>query len=452
MHSVPICERSKDQIEFIAMPELYVKQIEFKTKMLELQKEINFYDESSRQILIDWINSVSIDWPISRRRYYATEIPLWYCQKCSWTYVPEKGKYYKPWKEKPPIEKCKKCGCKEFRGEERVFDTWFDSSISALYILGYGRDEKFFKKAYPCSLRPQGKEIVRTWLYYTLLKCYHLTGKCVFENAWINYHIIDDTGKKMSKSLGNIIDPKVILDKYGAEPFRFWSVVEGNLVTGDFRCSFERIEGAGKTLIKLWNVSKFISLFEKTDKNYQLNDLDLLIINELNELINYTKERYEEYDFHNPAVKLRTFIWEKFASHYIELVKARAYNPDKTFTQEEQNGAIFTLYYCLENLLKLLAPVIPFLTYKIFNYLNSEDIHLEEFPKPLKTDKSKLDIQRLIEFNSVVWNYKKTNSKPLNAEIKEAVIPKELEIIEKDIVLTHKILNHKYGKEIKIEF
>src|SRR3990167_8733268 len=208
MHSVPICERSKDQIEFISMPELYVKQVEFKDKILELQKEVNFYDESSRQILVDWINSINIDWPVSRRRFYATEIPLWYCTKCNWVFVPEKGKYYKPWKEKPNIQKCEKCGNKEFRGEERVFDTWFDSSISPLYILHYGKDLEFFKKAFPATLRPQGKEIIRTWLYYTLLKCYHLTGKCVFKDVWINYHITDESGKKMSKSMGNIIDKK----------------------------------------------------------------------------------------------------------------------------------------------------------------------------------------------------------------------------------------------------
>ncbi|HLC56442.1 MAG TPA: class I tRNA ligase family protein, partial [Candidatus Nanoarchaeia archaeon] len=136
VHRTPICERSKDPIEFIFMKEYYVKQLDYKEKMMEIAKKINFYHENSRQILIDWINSVSIDWPITRRRYYATEVPLWYCKKCNEIIVPEKGRYYKPWKENPPIKKCK-CGSTEFRGDQRVLDTWFDSSISPLYILKY---------------------------------------------------------------------------------------------------------------------------------------------------------------------------------------------------------------------------------------------------------------------------------------------------------------------------
>jgi len=127
--------------------------------------------------MLDWINSLAMDWPISRRRYYGTEIPLWYCDSCGSALVPPKGSYYKPWKDKPPFDSCPHCGSKEFTGEKRVLDTWFDSSSSVLYILGYERNKEFFESAFPCSLRPQGKEIIRTWLYYTALKTYLLTGK-----------------------------------------------------------------------------------------------------------------------------------------------------------------------------------------------------------------------------------------------------------------------------------
>jgi valyl-tRNA synthetase len=133
-HRTPICERSKDPIEFIGMKEFYLKQVEFKSKMLEIAAQPNFYAPESRQILLDWINNISIDWPISRRRYYATEIPLWYCQECKYVYVPHRGKYHRPWIDKCPIESCPQCGSTGFVGEERVFDTWFDSSISPLHI------------------------------------------------------------------------------------------------------------------------------------------------------------------------------------------------------------------------------------------------------------------------------------------------------------------------------
>tara|TARA_Y100000310_G_scaffold344780_1_gene459462 strand:- start:2927 stop:5320 length:2394 start_codon:yes stop_codon:yes gene_type:complete len=443
-HRTPICERSKDEIEFIAMKEFYLKQLEFKKDMKRMAKELNFYSPKSRQILIDWINSVSIDWPISRRRYYATEIPLWYCESCDYIYVPKKGKYYRPWKEKPLIKECPKCKGHKFRGEERVFDTWFDSSISPLYILKYSRDDKFFKKNNPCSLRPQGKEIVRTWLYYTLLKDYLLTGKTIFEDAWVNYHIVDEKGHKMSKSLGNIIDPRKALDRYGAEPFRLWAVVEGNLDRTDFRCSFERIEGAGKTVTKLWNVSKFISMFPKPSKG-KLLEADKWIISELNALIEETEKGYSNYDFHNPVVKIKSFIWETFSSHYLELVKARAYNQEGKFSKEESDGARWTLYYCLENLLKLLAPVIPLMTFKIYRDLWKGDIHFEDFPKVSKKVSVGFKGRDLMELNSKIWKAKKDKGKGLRDSIGELYVNNKFKKLEKDLKACHGAEDLSYG-------
>jgi len=348
-HRTPICERSKHPIEFIAMKEWYLKQVQFKNKMVEIANQVNFFAPNSKQILLDWIESVSIDWPLSRRRFYATEVPLWYCKSCSKPYLPPKGKYYRPWKESPPSETTCECGGTEFEGDERVLDTWFDSSISPLYILGYERHPEFFETHAPCTLRPQGKEIIRTWLYYTLLKDFLLTDKIIFRDAWINYHVVDQTGHKMSKSKGNVIHTKDILDKFGAEPFRLWTAVEGNLEKTDFRCSFERIEGAGKSIVKLWNVAKFISMFEQKGEEIELLETDKWILNELGQLIHAANDSYAKYDFHNPAIKIRHFLWDTFASHYLEMVKQRVYNDNESFTEAEQQAAIHTLHTCLRN-------------------------------------------------------------------------------------------------------
>ncbi|HIH31209.1 TPA: valine--tRNA ligase [Candidatus Woesearchaeota archaeon] len=457
-HRTPICERSKDPIEFISMKEFYLKQLNFINKMYEIAKKPRFFAEESRKILFDWINSVSIDWPISRRRYYATEIPLWYCTKCNHAHAPEKGKYYQPWKEKCPIETCPECGNTgkhAFRPEERVFDTWFDSSISPLYILKYSRDDDFFKKNNPCSLRPQGKEIIRTWLYYTLLKDYLLTGECIFEDVWINYHILDDQGKKMSKSTGNIIDPKDILDKFGAEPFRLWSALEGNLEKTDFRCSLERIEGSGKTISKLWNLSKFTSLFKQTNQETyndpathanHLTELDKWILNEANVLIIESNKHYAEYDFHTPATLIRHFIWETFASHYVELVKNRAYNQNKEFTVEQQDAAIHTLHKVLAIILKLLAPIMPMITYRIYKEINGKDIHFEAFPNAEKEHLTNITKDDIIELNSFIWKSKKDNGLSLKDEIKELVIDHKFKTIQHDIISAHNIKKLEFGE------
>ncbi|MCD6434632.1 MAG: valine--tRNA ligase [Candidatus Diapherotrites archaeon] len=440
MHRTPVCERSNDEIEFIETKEFYLKQVEFKKELKKIAKKLNFFAEESRQILLDWIDSIVIDWPISRRRYYATEIPLWYCKKCKEVIVPEKGKYYQPWKEKPPIEKCPKCNSEEFIGEQRVFDTWFDSSNTPLYILGYERFPEFFKKHKPCSLRPQGKEIIRTWLYYTLLKGFLLLKEPIFKDVWINFHILDEKGKKMSKSKGNVIDPKEILKRYGAEPFRLWATTEGNLDRQDFRCSFERIESNAKTLNKLWNVARFISNFEIVKKAKELQPLDKLILAEFNRIVKFTKESYENYDFHNPAIKIRHFLWESFASHYIELAKTRAYNKDNEFTKAEQKSALFTLHYILANMLKLLAPIIPFITYKLYKEIYGKDVHAEEFPKYRKEFEFELPftMEELEQLNSEIWKIKKEKGLALNAEIKEIKAEKKFKIIEKDLLAAHK--------------
>jgi len=450
MHRTPICERSKDPIEFIALPEFYLKQLKFKKDMKRLAKKINFFAPRSRQILLNWIDSITMDWAISRRRYYATEIPLWYCKKCNEIIVPKKGKYYQPWKEPPPIKKCK-CGSTEFRGETRVFDTWMDSSITPLYILGYSRYPKFFKKTFPCTLRPSGKEILRSWGYYTILRCFQLTNKCIFKDHWVNYHIVDEKGYKMSKSKGNIIDPKNVLDEFGAEPFRLWCAVEGNLTKTDFRCSFERIKGATKTLIKLWNVAKFISMFP-IPKKPKFTDLDKWILNELNALIKFSKKQYEEYDFHNPVIKIKHFIWETFASHYLELAKNRAYNKNNEFTKQEQNAACYTLHYCLDNILKLLAPVIPLMTYKIYKELKNKDIHSENFPKQIKEYKIKFTTKDITELNSKIWKAKQDKNLSLKAEIKKLTLPLKFKSIQKDLKSVTSAKEIKFANKLQIKF
>ena len=450
-HRTPVSERSGAEIEFIEMKEFYLKQLNVKKKLKEIAQKLHFYEESSRRILLDWIDSLATDWPISRRRYYATEIPLWYCKDCGYIIVPKKGKYYQPWKQKPPQKNCPKCRSKKFIGETRVFDTWFDSSISPLYILMYERDKAFFKKSSPCSLRPQGKEISRTWLYYTLLKCYLLTGKPIFKDVWINYHIVDEKGYKMSKSKGNVIDPREVLDNFGAESFRLWAAVEGNLTKTDFRCSFDRIEGAGKTLTKLWNLAKFISMFPEK-KSTNLTELDRWIISEMNKLIIFSKKHYEKYNFHDPAIKIRHFIWETFASHYMELAKNRTYNSTKYFTKQEQDSACYTLHYCLDNLLKLLAPIIPMLAYKIYKDLRKRDIHFEKFPTDTKEYKVAFSTKDIEELNRKIWKSKRDKGLSLRDEIKLLCVLKKFKNIEKDLVKTHNAKELKFGNELNISF
>ncbi|MCK5062620.1 MAG: class I tRNA ligase family protein, partial [Candidatus Aenigmarchaeota archaeon] len=322
---------------------------------------------------------------------------------------------------------------------------------SPLYVLKYSKDDAFFKKSMPCSLRPQGKEIVRTWLYYTLLKGYLLLDRPIFEDVFVHFHILDDKGIKMSKSLGNVLDPREILDKYGAEPFRLWAAVEGNLDRTDFRCSYDRIDGAGKTLAKLWNVSRFISMFDAGSGKAELNDLDLWIRAEVSRLVKLADREYAEYNFHKPMVEIKHFIWETFSSHYLELVKNRAYNSEGKFSLEEQRGAVSTLNYCLETVLKVVSPVIPFLSYKVYMELKGEDVHGLEFPSAEKAGKTVLGTDDIAALNGAVWKAKKDAGLSLKSEVSEVVMPSIFKGVEKEIMLTHNVKKIKYGKVVGVK-
>jgi len=435
IHRTPTCERSKNPIEIIPMNEWYLKQMEFKSKLKELSNNLIFHPEAHRQLLLDWIDSISIDWPISRRRYYGTEIPIWYCRDCKKPLVPKPGKYYKPWKDKPPFKKCSNCGCTEFIGDTRTFDTWVDSSISPLFISKYQRDNNFFKKIYPNTLRPQAKDIIRTWLYYTILRCYQLTKKSPFKHAWIMGYGVDEKGERMSKSKGNVIDPIPLLAKYGADVFRFWNTAEASLGS-DFRCSEQRIASGSKFLTKLWNISRFISIFPVMNKA-RLTITDRWILAELSRLIEECIKGYEDFNFFIPANKIREFAWNIFADHYVEMVKKRAYG--KGFVKEEQKAACYTLHICLKTILQLLSPIIPFTSDYVWQELYSKkSIHFEKFPEAKwKSNITKLT-QKIVEFNSTVWNEKKEKGLSLKESI-EKEIPKELKSFEKDFKAMHNI-------------
>jgi valyl-tRNA synthetase len=444
IHRTPLCERSKTPIEIIPLQDYFVKQLNFIPKLKELTMKIKFHPETHKQILLNWIDSVAIDWPVSRRRFYGTEIPIWYCNNCKTPNLPKPGKYYRPWKEKPPFERCNKCGNTEFIGEDRTFDTWMDSSITPLFITKYKRDQELYKHSYPTKIRPQAKDIVRTWLYYTMLRCYQLTGQLAWSDAWIMGYGVDEKGEKMSKSKGNVIDPFPIVHRYGADTFRFWSASEANLGQ-DFRCSEQKILSSQKFLSKLWNLGRFLSSFDFiSEAPHELSASDKWILAELSNLVEECEKGYEDFNFFIPANAIREFTWGLFASHYVEMVKGRVYDINDSVGQK---SAIFTLHKCLSTILKLLAPLCPFITEELWTKIYStQSIHLQCLPQAQKYYlEMRKSTQYITEFNSRVWNKKKQTisrktGKPLS--LKDSIditVPIELDAFKKDLCIMHNL-------------
>ena len=444
MHRTPLCERSKTPIEIIPLHDYYVKQLDFVPRLRELALQLRFHPDMHRQILLNWLDSVAIDWPVSRRRYYGTEIPIWYCNSCKAPNLPSPGRYYRPWKEKPPFGQCVKCGGTEFTGEERTFDTWMDSSISPLYVTGFGKDSIKFEYSYPTAVRPQAKDIIRTWLHYTMLRCLQLTDKMPWTDAWIMGYGVDEKGEKMSKSKGNVVDPFPIMQKYGADTFRFWSASEANLGY-DFRCSEQRIAGAQKFLSKLWNIGRFISSFEVIlDRPDRLEESDRWVLSELAMLEQECKKGYDEYNFFVPANAVREFTWNIFAAHYMEMVKGRAYATDNG---PGRRSALYTLHRCLSTILLLIAPVTPFISEELWTKIYSDkSVHLQRMSSNENPDPELLKYTKLItDFNSRVWNKKREtikDGKPLSLKdpIEIAVTP-ELMIFKDDLKAMHNLIS-----------
>jgi valyl-tRNA synthetase len=447
MHRTPICERSKTPVEIISLEDYYVKQIDYIPILRELANKITFHPDMHRQILLNWLNSIAIDWPVTRRRFYGTEVPIWYCKNCRCPNLPDEGRYYRPWKEEPPFEKCSNCSGTEFIGEDRTFDTWMDSSISPLFITKYKNNSQFYNYTYPTTLRPQGKDIIRTWLYYTLLRCFHLTHRLPWSDAWIMGYGLDEKGEKMSKSKGNVVDPLPLIRRYGADVFRLWAAAESNLGY-DFRYSERRIASAKNFLSKLWNIGRFLSSFDViSEKPTILASSDRWIIAELSKLIDQCREGYNNFNFFIPANVIREFTWNIFASHYIEMIKGRIYD---TSDESGQRSAIFTSHKCFSTILVLLAPICPFITEELWtNIYSAESIHLQPMPQSLGYDSEFTKFTRsIMDFNSTVWNKKKETiseetGKPLSLKdsIGSIIIPPDLDVFKEDLKTMHNLKN-----------
>ena len=475
---IPVSERGKNPIEIILLKEWYVRQTHVQDRIRELSNQSNFVPARNKQFLLDWMENITIDWPVSRRRWYHTEIPVWYSEDRKRIITPPHGTYVQPWKDSPPEnsivmnretreELGKYSEMKDelgvLEGEEKVFDTWMDSSNSNLYVSGYLSDPELFKRAFPTGVRPQGKEIVRTWLYYTLLKSALLLDKPGFANIWIDGLGMDPWGRKMSKSLGNGIDAESVLEcgfggrtgswkikgpegkqvtlqakKIGSECFRFWKAADAQ-VGDDFQINPEQIElRYFGVLTKIFNVGRFASQFDfEGDLNQTPDNLkneDKWILAEFSELLDKAKTGYIEMDIYTAAQGIKTFSTNVLASHWLEMAKTRLYDGDASAT--------WTMHRVFRDLMSILSPICPFFTHHLSTTLYGESaVDIDVFPEtPITETESFTKItEALIEFNSQVWKAKKDAGISLAAPISGHEVPDNLSIVESALVSMHKL-------------
>ncbi len=371
-HNVGTHERCGTTVEPMVKQQWFVKMEEMAKPAIEALKtgQLTFVPESFGKTYLHWLEGIR-DWCISRQLWWGHRIPAYYCQDCGEIVVA---------KEMPKV--CPKCGSSHFRQDEDTLDTWFSSALWPFSTLGWPKDSEEMKYFYPTDVLVTGYDIIFFWVIRMVFSGIEQTGKCPFHTVLIHGLIRDSQGRKMSKSLGNGIDPLEVIDKYGADALRM-TLITGNAPGNDMRFYWERVENSRNFANKVWNASRFIMMNIEKAPNAeadlsQLTMADKWILSKVNMLAKDVTENLDKYELGIGLQKVYDFIWEEFCDWYIEMVKPRLYAEEDT-TKE---AAIWTLKTVLIQALKLLHPFMPFITEEIFCNLqeDEESIMISSWP------------------------------------------------------------------------
>ena len=373
-HSVGTHDRCKTTVEPMIKPQWFVKMQEMAKPAIEALKknELNFVPDRFDKIYLHWLENIR-DWCISRQLWWGHRIPAYYCDECGEVVVA---------KEMPKV--CPKCGCTHFKQDEDTLDTWFSSALWPFSTLGWPDKTEDFDYFYPTDVLVTGYDIIFFWVIRMVFSAIEQTGKVPFHHVLIHGLVRDSQGRKMSKSLGNGIDPLEIIDQYGADALRL-TLITGNAPGNDMRFYMERVEASRNFANKVWNASRFIMMnLEKAEvpgemPKDQLTAADKWILSKVNTLAKEVTENMDKYELGIAVQKVYDFIWEEFCDWYIEMVKPRLYNDGDT----TKSAALWTLKTVLVNALKLLHPYMPFITEEIFCTLQSEEesIMISKWPE-----------------------------------------------------------------------
>ena len=373
VHNVGTHDRCGTTVEPMIKQQWFVKMEEMAKPAIEAIKngDLTFVPERFDKTYLHWLENIR-DWCISRQLWWGHRIPAYYCDECGETVVS---------KTAPTV--CPKCGCTHLTQDPDTLDTWFSSALWPFSTLGWPKNTEELDYFYPTDVLVTGYDIIFFWVIRMVFSGYEQTGKCPFHHVLIHGLVRDSLGRKMSKSLGNGIDPLEIIDKYGADALRL-TLVTGNAPGNDMRFYMERVEASRNFANKVWNASRFIMMnMEKAEIPEQidlntLTDADRWILSKVNSLAKEVTANMDNFDLGIAVQKIYDFIWEEFCDWYIEMVKPRLWNDDDA----TKGAALWTLKHVLINALKMLHPYMPFITEEIFcNLSDEESIMISSWPE-----------------------------------------------------------------------
>ncbi|WP_196593945.1 valine--tRNA ligase [Pectinatus sottacetonis] len=373
-HAVGHCSRCDTTVEPMVSKQWFVKMESLAKPAIEAVKsgKIKFVPERFTKIYCNWLENIR-DWCISRQLWWGHQIPAWYCQDCGETIVSREN----------DISICPKCGGHNLKRDEDVLDTWFSSALWPFETMGWPEQTEELKQFYPTSVLVTGYDIIFFWVARMVMMGLKFGGDIPFKHVFIHGLVRDSQGRKMSKSLGNGIDPVEVVEKYGADTLRFM-LITGNTPGNDMRFYWERVESARNFANKLWNASRFMLMnLEEYDKGFIPDDAEYTLADKwILSCYAHTAEsvtgNLEKFELGEAARSLYEFIWNEFCDWYIELSKARLYDKENPSRKVAQ----YVLSYVLEHTLRLLHPFMPFITEEIWQHIPHEGKSIMESSWP----------------------------------------------------------------------
>ncbi len=413
-------ERCDTPVEFQISPQWFINVLDHKEDFLKRGEELGWFPPFMTARYKDWVEGLKWNWNISRQRFYGVPFPVWYCEEHRHVILPDISDLpVDPLEDKPPVDKCPDCGSENIIPEEDVMDTWMTSSLTPLVNSMWAEEGETLSEIYPMSLRVQAFEIIRTWLFYTVVKSHFHTDTLPWKNVMISGWGLNENGKKISKrdlekhvdaDGYNKYDPKLVIERYGADSLRFWSA-SANLGS-DLKYNEKQIKQGRRLMVKLWNASRFIlSYLPEGDLGRIVNGslpvskrsmVDKWIISKSEEAIERATEAFERYEYSKAIISIEQFFWNDFCDNYLEFIKDRFWAP-KEYPEHLRESALFTMIEMVETVLTLYAPFVPFITEELYQkifrkYKTEASIHITPWPKVLEKTQVSDDMGFFMEF------------------------------------------------------
>lgn len=448
-HAVNVHERCETPVEFIHSKQWFIKYLDLKDDMLKWGEELKWYPSFMKNRYDNWVKGLAWDWCISRQLPFGISFPVWYCKDCDEVILAdEKDLPVDPTQDKPPVQECPKCGCKEFIPEKDIINTWATSSLTPTIVKELFKGKPIYDKlvSEPMTFRPQGHDIISFWLFNTVVKSKLHFDMKPWDICFINGWMLDPKGKKMAKSKGNVIEPRKVIEQYSADSLRFMAA--GCKLGDDLGFSEKDVVTGKKTATKIFNAGKFVIMhledFNGEFDPKKLTPIDRWLIGKYNDSVKLATDYLDEFAFHKATAEVEKFFW-LFCDYYLEIVKDRLYKPE-VHGEDSRLAGQMTLHHVLLGLLKMFGPVMPFITEEVHSWhyaLDEKDsLHTKSWPEyseDLTYAEEKLSGDIACNIISAVRKFKSDNQASQKVVVEKLIISgkeKELTSVLDDIKMT----------------